>query len=99
MGYLMDRVRTTLVVALLSATVAAHGQAVSTYDCRHTSTAPVIDGDGGDSAWTRAPGLNLVDVEDLTGQRQHSRHGANTSNGDEDTEAAPGSARGGEGIN
>ncbi len=73
MGYQMDRVRTTLVVALLSATVAAHGQAVSTYDCRHTSTAPVIDGDGGDSAWTRAPGLNLVDVEDLTGQRQHSR--------------------------
>lgn len=69
----MNRIRSALFFVLLLTAVAARAQEVSTYDCVRTSTAPIIDGDGGDSAWARAPGLHLVDVEDLTGQRQHSR--------------------------
>lgn len=61
-----------LFVVFLAATV-AQAQYTPTYTCLKTSVPPVIDGKGDDAAWQRAPLASLVDVEDLTGTKVHSR--------------------------
>ncbi|HIG16652.1 MAG TPA: carbohydrate-binding family 9-like protein, partial [Candidatus Handelsmanbacteria bacterium] len=66
------QVRSTLLAMLLMA-VATHAQDVPSYSCARTGTPPVIDGDGSEVVWASAQRLELVDVEDLTGQRQFSR--------------------------
>ena len=66
------QVRSTLLAMLLVA-VATHAQDVPSYSCARTGTPPVIDGDGSEAVWAAAQRLELVDVEDLTGQRQFSR--------------------------
>ncbi len=67
----MIRIRTALLTCLLMAGGGV-AQEAPAYQCVRAAEAPEIDGNGGDLAWTHAPELHLVDVEDLAGG-QHSR--------------------------
>ncbi len=69
---MVSRVLRALLLVTLTAT-AGTAQDLPSFDCVRTATPPVIDGDPGDSAWRRAVELALIDVADLSGQRQHSR--------------------------
>lgn len=62
-------------VACLLAATYGFGQAqdLPEYECRQTALAPVIDGDASDAVWQGAVAIELIDVEDLAGQRRHSR--------------------------
>ncbi len=65
--------RRLLLSCLLLAATTLLAQDLPTYRCARTLVAPIIDGSGADTVWSNTPTLSLVDVEDLTSQKQHSR--------------------------
>ena len=55
----------------LLASWALYAQELPHYTCFQTVQAPLIDGKGDDEVWNQAMVADLVDVSDLTGNRQH----------------------------